>query len=72
MRKFAVTEIYGDTVAVIVLLVYLEKRLRNVYFKGIKVKFSVKEIYHTIQGEGARSGRAAIFCRFQVVIFGLD
>lgn len=28
------------------------------------MKFSVKEIYHTIQGEGARSGRAAIFCRF--------
>ena len=26
--------------------------------------FSVKEIYFTIQGEGARSGRAAIFCRF--------
>ena len=28
------------------------------------MSFSVKEIYYTIQGEGARSGRAAIFCRF--------
>ncbi|OUU73777.1 MAG: 7-carboxy-7-deazaguanine synthase [Methylococcaceae bacterium TMED69] len=28
------------------------------------MNFSVKEIYHTIQGEGARSGRAAVFCRF--------
>lgn len=26
--------------------------------------FAVKEIFHTIQGEGARSGRPAIFCRF--------
>ena len=26
--------------------------------------YSVKEIYHTIQGEGANMGRAAVFCRF--------
>lgn len=26
--------------------------------------YSVKEIYYTLQGEGAQSGRAAIFCRF--------
>lgn len=26
--------------------------------------YSVKEIYYTLQGEGARTGRAAIFCRF--------
>lgn len=26
--------------------------------------YSVKEIYRTIQGEGAHSGRAAVFCRF--------
>ena len=26
--------------------------------------YSVKEIYFTLQGEGARSGRAAVFCRF--------
>jgi 7-carboxy-7-deazaguanine synthase (Cx14CxxC type) len=28
------------------------------------VAYSVKEIYHTLQGEGARAGRAAVFCRF--------
>ena len=26
--------------------------------------YSIKEIYYTIQGEGAHSGRAAVFCRF--------
>lgn len=26
--------------------------------------YSVKEIYYTLQGEGAQAGRAAIFCRF--------
>jgi 7-carboxy-7-deazaguanine synthase (Cx14CxxC type) len=26
--------------------------------------YSVKEIYHTLQGEGANVGRAAVFCRF--------
>lgn len=26
--------------------------------------FRVKEIFHTLQGEGARSGLAAVFCRF--------
>ena len=26
--------------------------------------YSVKEIFHTIQGEGANMGRAAVFCRF--------
>jgi 7-carboxy-7-deazaguanine synthase (Cx14CxxC type) len=26
--------------------------------------YSVKEIYLTLQGEGARTGRAAVFCRF--------
>jgi 7-carboxy-7-deazaguanine synthase len=28
------------------------------------VGYAVKEIYHTLQGEGARAGRAAVFCRF--------
>jgi 7-carboxy-7-deazaguanine synthase len=27
-------------------------------------KYAVKEIYLTLQGEGARCGRAAVFCRF--------
>ncbi len=26
--------------------------------------YTVKEIYYTIQGEGAQTGRAAVFCRF--------
>jgi 7-carboxy-7-deazaguanine synthase len=26
--------------------------------------YTVKEIFYTLQGEGARSGRAAVFCRF--------
>jgi 7-carboxy-7-deazaguanine synthase (Cx14CxxC type) len=26
--------------------------------------YSVKEAYYTLQGEGARTGRAAVFCRF--------
>jgi 7-carboxy-7-deazaguanine synthase (Cx14CxxC type) len=28
------------------------------------VSYSVKEIYYTLQGEGAHSGRPAVFCRF--------
>jgi 7-carboxy-7-deazaguanine synthase len=28
------------------------------------VSYSVKETYYTLQGEGARTGRAAVFCRF--------
>jgi 7-carboxy-7-deazaguanine synthase (Cx14CxxC type) len=28
------------------------------------VSYSVKEIYYTLQGEGAQAGRAAVFCRF--------
>src|SRR5690606_40661141 len=27
-------------------------------------KYSVKEVYFTLQGEGAQTGRAAVFCRF--------
>ena len=26
--------------------------------------YSVKEVYLTLQGEGAQAGRAAVFCRF--------
>ncbi len=33
--------------------------------------YSIKELYYTIQGEGAQSGRAAIFCRFAVAIYGV-
>lgn len=28
------------------------------------VAYTVKEIYYTLQGEGAQAGRAAVFCRF--------
>jgi 7-carboxy-7-deazaguanine synthase (Cx14CxxC type) len=28
------------------------------------VSYTVKELYYTLQGEGAQSGRAAVFCRF--------
>jgi 7-carboxy-7-deazaguanine synthase (Cx14CxxC type) len=28
------------------------------------MKYAVKEIYYTLQGEGAHTGRAAVFCRF--------
>src|ERR671916_2752199 len=28
------------------------------------MSYAVKEIFYTLQGEGANSGRAAVFCRF--------
>src|SRR5512138_2337560 len=28
------------------------------------MKYAVKEIYYTLQGEGANAGRPAVFCRF--------
>src|SRR5215212_3937007 len=28
------------------------------------MSYSVKEIFYTLQGEGANTGRAAVFCRF--------
>src|ERR1017187_134423 len=31
---------------------------------GTEMTYSVKEIYYTLQGEGANTGRAAVFCRF--------
>lgn len=29
-----------------------------------RMAYTVKEIYYTLQGEGAQTGRAAVFCRF--------
>jgi 7-carboxy-7-deazaguanine synthase len=29
-----------------------------------KMSYAVKEIFYTLQGEGAQAGRAAVFCRF--------
>lgn len=31
---------------------------------GTRPVYTVKEIFHTLQGEGAHSGRSAVFCRF--------
>jgi len=31
---------------------------------GFAAMYSVKEIFYTLQGEGARAGRPAVFCRF--------
>src|SRR5579872_7431655 len=32
--------------------------------RGENITYQVKEIYYTLQGEGARAGRAAVFLRF--------
>jgi hypothetical protein len=34
--------------------------------------YTVKEILYTLQGEGANTGRAAVFCRLPAVISGRD
>src|ERR1700756_4665129 len=31
---------------------------------GESMTYSVKELFKTLQGEGAQAGRAAVFCRF--------
>jgi organic radical activating enzyme len=28
------------------------------------MSYTVKEIFYTLQGEGAQAGRASVFCRF--------
>jgi 7-carboxy-7-deazaguanine synthase (Cx14CxxC type) len=33
-------------------------------FAGMGLAYSIKEIFYTLQGEGAQSGRPAVFCRF--------
>ena len=30
----------------------------------VPAMYAVKEIYYTLQGEGAQAGRPAVFCRF--------
>ncbi len=37
---------------------------RNALLEGRGVTYSVKEIFYTLQGEGAWTGRPAVFCRF--------
>ena len=34
------------------------------------MSYAVKEIFYTLQGEGAQAGRAAVFCRFAGAISG--
>jgi 7-carboxy-7-deazaguanine synthase len=41
-----------------------EQRTQPVVAGGSIVTFVVKEIFKTLQGEGAQAGRAAVFCRF--------
>nr|WP_202423738.1 7-carboxy-7-deazaguanine synthase [Duganella margarita] len=36
----------------------------RVVLSGIIVTYSIKEIFYTLQGEGAHAGRPAVFCRF--------
>lgn len=31
---------------------------------GMRIMYAVKEIFYTLQGEGANAGRPAVFCRF--------
>jgi 7-carboxy-7-deazaguanine synthase (Cx14CxxC type) len=38
--------------------------VREAPVADIPVSYSVKEIFHTLQGEGAQAGRPAVFCRF--------
>lgn len=45
----------------------MDRRYQSAIQTGQKVAFvsyAVKELWYTLQGEGARSGRAAVFCRF--------
>src|SRR3954465_8418534 len=37
---------------------------REICTKPSAMAYSVKEIFYTLQGEGAQAGRAAVFCRF--------
>src|SRR5258707_13171158 len=37
---------------------------RIMRFEEMAVSYAVKEIFLTLQGEGAHAGRAAVFCRF--------
>src|SRR5579871_5943352 len=39
-------------------------RRRLCQISSVGMTYSVKEIFYTLQGEGARAGRAAVFLRF--------
>src|SRR5215211_4414968 len=40
------------------------ERSRNLRDEHNALTYTVKEIFYTLQGEGANAGRAAVFCRF--------
>ena len=44
----------------------MEYRRASLSFEGLVIlmSYAVKEIFYTLQGEGAQAGRAAVFCRF--------
>src|ERR1700723_2885966 len=47
------------------LAVVLEVGSPSRIFLGIgRMSYSIKEIFYTLQGEGANTGRPAVFCRF--------
>ena len=41
-----------------------ERRMEIENGESLPMSFAVKEIFYTLQGEGANAGRAAVFCRF--------
>ena len=41
--------------------IYIKFSIRE---QGSRLRYTVKEIYYTLQGEGAQAGRPAVFCRF--------
>jgi 7-carboxy-7-deazaguanine synthase len=47
---------------------HTRRRFRGIHWvwikKSVSVTYAVKEIFLTLQGEGAHSGRPAVFCRF--------
>ena len=50
-------------------LIICERPLAPCYNGGLTIKvihvtYSIKEIFYTLQGEGAHAGRPAVFCRF--------
>ena len=42
---------------------YLGAKVINNFWKST-VSYKIKEMFVTLQGEGARAGRIAVFCRF--------
>ncbi len=46
-------------------MLYNEPTLGSVFYSGLRsMAYNIKEIFYSLQGEGAHTGRPAIFCRF--------